>query len=123
MTNSCFNPAYMDFSQAKERAEKLIQSGVDEGAKLLLDGRGIKVPSYPRGNFLGPTILSGVSPSMRCYKEEIFGPVLIILEANTLDDAISIINKNPYGNGTALFTQSGVLARKFQSEVDVGQIG
>ena len=90
---------------------------------MLLDGRGVKVPNFPRGNFLGPTILSGVTPSMRCYKEEIFGPVLVILEAETLDDAIALINKNPYGNGTALFTQSGILARKFQSEVDVGQIG
>jgi malonate-semialdehyde dehydrogenase (acetylating) / methylmalonate-semialdehyde dehydrogenase len=100
----------------------LIESGVKEGAKLLLDGRGLRVEKYPKGNFVGPTILAGVSSKMKCYTEEIFGPVLVILAAETLDDAIDMINKNPYGNGTALFTNSGAAARKFQSEVDVGQV-
>jgi len=109
--------------QAKTKVEKLIQSGVDQGASLLLDGRGIKVPGYPKGNFIGPTVLSDVTPAMDCYKEEIFGPVLVCLKANTLDDAIQLINKNPYGNGTAVFTQSGSLARKYQHEIDVGQVG
>lgn len=108
---------------AKKRAEGLIQSGVEEGASLLLDGRGVKVSDYPNGNFLGPTILSDVKQSMKCYKEEIFGPVLVILHADSLDEAINMINNNPYGNGTALFTNSGAAARKFQSDVDVGQIG
>ncbi|KAJ3215936.1 Methylmalonate-semialdehyde dehydrogenase [acylating] mitochondrial [Dinochytrium kinnereticum] len=109
--------------EAKARAEELIQSGVDEGAELLLDGRGVKPLGFESGNFIGPTILSKVTPSMRCYTEEIFGPVLICLEADTLDDAIEIINKNPYGNGTAIFTNSGSVARKFQDEIDVGQVG
>lgn len=85
--------------QARKRAEDLIQSGVDQGAKLLLDGRGVVVPGFEKGNFLGPTILDRVTPSMKCYTEEIFGPVLICLEVNTLDEAIELINKNPYGNG------------------------
>lgn len=110
--------------QAKARVEELIQSGVDEGATLLLDGRNPKLDSkYQKGNFIGPTILTGVKPSMRCYQEEIFGPVLVCLEADTLDEAISIINNNRYGNGTAVFTRSGAAARKFQEDVDVGQVG
>jgi len=109
--------------QAKERIEKLIQSGVDQGAKLLLDGRGIKVSGYEKGNFVGPTVLADVKPGMQVYNEEIFGPVLICLSADTLDDAISLINQNPYGNGTAIFTNSGAVARKYQHEIDVGQVG
>jgi len=109
--------------QAKSRVEKLIQIGVDEGAKLALDGRGLKVAEYPKGNFLGPAILTDVKPNMTVYKEEIFGPVLICLTANTLDDAIKLINENPYGNGTAIFTNSGAIARKYQHEIDVGQVG
>eukprot|EP00158_Paraphelidium_tribonemae_P004802 Partr_v1_DN26976_c1_g1_i2_m7448 putative aldehyde dehydrogenase 6 family, member A1 len=108
---------------AKARVEDLIESGVKEGADLLLDGRGVKVEKYPLGNFVGPTVLANVTPNMRCYKEEIFGPVLVILSAETLDDAIELINNNPYGNGTALFTSSGAAARKFQTEIDVGQVG
>ena len=90
---------------------------------MLLDGRGVQVEKYARGNFLGPTVLSDVTTSMQCYQQEIFGPVLVILTADTLDEAIELINNNPYGNGTALFTNSGAAARKFQSEVDVGQVG
>jgi malonate-semialdehyde dehydrogenase (acetylating) / methylmalonate-semialdehyde dehydrogenase len=108
---------------AKQRIERLIQSGIDQGAQCLLDGRGIKVDKYPNGNFVGPTILAGVTPSMECYKEEIFGPVLVIMYADTLDEAIAITNANPYGNGCAIFTRSGAAARKFQHEIDVGQVG
>lgn len=109
--------------QALKRAEGLIQSAIDEGAKVILDGRGIKVPNYPNGNFMAPTIITDVKPHMKCYKEEIFGPALVVLNVESLDDAIQMINNNPYGNGTAIFTNSGALARKFQHEVDVGQIG
>lgn len=108
---------------AKERIEYLVESGVKEGAKLVLDGRGFKVAGYEKGNFVGPTILTGVTPKMECYREEIFGPVLVCLEAETLDDAIQLINNNPYGNGTAIFTTSGANARKFTNEIDVGQVG
>ncbi|KAJ1927291.1 hypothetical protein IWQ60_003063 [Tieghemiomyces parasiticus] len=109
--------------QALERIHGLIQSGVDEGAELLLDGRQVSIQGYERGNFLGPTILTKVRPEMRCYQEEIFGPVLVCLEVKTLDEALELINANRYGNGTAIFTRSGATARKFQQEVDAGQVG
>jgi len=110
-------------SVAKKRIEELIESGVREGAKLELDGRGVTVEGFAKGNWVAPTILSGVKPHMKCYTEEIFGPVLVCLEAETLDDAINLINTNPYGNGTAVFTKSGAAARKYQYEIDVGQVG
>jgi len=109
--------------EAKARIESLVQAGIDEGAHCIVDGRGIKVDGYPDGNFVGPTILSEVTPDMTCYTEEIFGPVLVILNADTLDDAIDLINNNPYGNGTAIFTNSGAAARKFTTKVECGQIG
>ncbi|GFR84358.1 methylmalonate-semialdehyde dehydrogenase [acylating], mitochondrial, partial [Elysia marginata] len=108
---------------AKDRVCSLIQSGVDQGAQVLLDGRGIEVKGYEKGNFVGPTILHQVDPSMRCYQEEIFGPVLVSMEAETLDDAIKIVKSNPYGNGTAIFTTNGATARKYTMECDVGQVG
>ena len=114
-----------------------------------MDGRGIKVPGYEKGNFVGPTVLANVKPDMKCYTEEIFGPVLVAMNVDTLDEvsfdlfhfffvyvcqsddlrhidvclqAIAVINKNPYGNGTAIFTTSGAAARKFQNQIDVGQV-
>jgi len=108
--------------QAKQRICDLVQTGIDQGADCILDGRGIQVPGFEKGNFVGPTILTGVQPSMTCYKEEIFGPVLVILNVDTLDDAINLINSNPYGNGTAIFTTNGATARKFTQEIDVGQV-
>nr|GLL28606.1 methylmalonate-semialdehyde dehydrogenase [acylating], mitochondrial [Ipomoea trifida] len=109
--------------QAKDRICKLIQSGVDSGAKLLLDGRNIVVPGYEKGNFIGPTVLSDVTADMECYKEEIFGPVLICMQADSLEEAIRIVNRNKYGNGAAIFTTSGIAARKFQTEIEAGQVG
>ncbi|AVU78000.1 CoA-acylating methylmalonate-semialdehyde dehydrogenase [Pseudomonas sp. FP1154] len=109
--------------RAKARILELIESGVQEGAKLELDGRDISVPGFEQGNFVGPTLFSGVTTRMRIYTEEIFGPVLVVLEVDTLDQAIALVNANPFGNGTGLFTQSGAAARKFQSEIDVGQVG
>ncbi|KAK4058383.1 hypothetical protein OIO90_000541 [Microbotryomycetes sp. JL221] len=108
--------------QAKERVERLIASCEKQGGKIALDGRGVKVPGYEKGNFVGPTILLA-DTSMDCYTEEIFGPVLTIVQAKDLDDAIALINRNKYGNGTAIFTQSGATARKFEKEVEAGQIG
>jgi malonate-semialdehyde dehydrogenase (acetylating)/methylmalonate-semialdehyde dehydrogenase len=109
--------------RAKARILELIESGVKEGAKLELDGRDIKVPGYEQGNFIGPTLFSGVTTDMQIYTQEIFGPVLVVLEVDTLDQAIALVNANPFGNGTGLFTQSGAAARKFQSEIDIGQVG
>jgi len=108
---------------ARERIERLIGTAEDEGASILLDGRGIKVPGYEGGNYVGPTIISDLKPHHTCYKEEIFGPVLNILKLDSLEDAIKLINENPYGNGCAVFTRSGAAARKFQFEIDVGQVG
>jgi malonate-semialdehyde dehydrogenase (acetylating)/methylmalonate-semialdehyde dehydrogenase len=108
---------------ARERVESLIAAGIAEGAKLELDGRNPAVQGYENGNFVGPTIFSGVTPDMKIYHQEVFGPVLCIVSANSLDEAIEFINQNPNGNGTAIFTQSGAAARKFQEEIDVGQIG
>jgi len=108
---------------AKERVEGLIEQGVREGAKLELDGRKPRIPGYDKGNFVGPTIFSGVKPQHKIYTTEIFGPVLCVMTADTLDEAIALVNANPYGNGTGIFTQSGAAARKFQNEIDVGQVG
>lgn len=108
---------------AKERICSLVESGIKEGAKCLLDGRDIVVPGYEQGNFVGPTILADVKPNMTCYKEEIFGPVLVTLSVDTLDDAVQVINQNRYGNGTAIFTTNGATARKFTNTADVGQVG
>nr|AMJ39515.1 aldehyde dehydrogenase 6B2 copy 1 [Bixa orellana] len=109
--------------QAKERICGLVQSGIESGARLVLDGRTIEVPGYAHGNFIGPTILSDVTGEMECYKEEIFGPVLICMKADSLDEAIKIVNSNKYGNGASIFTTSGAAARKFQTEIEAGQVG
>lgn len=109
--------------ESKKRVEDLIQAGVDDGAQLLLDGRGVVVPGYEKGNFVGPTILYGVDGKNRAYTEEIFGPVLVALSVDTIEEAIEFTNKSQYGNGCAIFTRSGVMARKFQHEIDVGQVG
>jgi malonate-semialdehyde dehydrogenase (acetylating) / methylmalonate-semialdehyde dehydrogenase len=108
---------------AKQRILGLIEDGIKEGAKLEMDGREIKVSGYEKGNFIGPTIFSAVRPNMKIYTTEIFGPVMVIVGVNTLEEAITLINENPFGNGTGIFTQSGAAARKFQNEIDVGQVG
>jgi malonate-semialdehyde dehydrogenase (acetylating)/methylmalonate-semialdehyde dehydrogenase len=108
---------------ALKRAEDLIESGVQQGANLVLDGRGFKPEGYPNGNWLAPTILTNVETHMDCYTEEIFGPVLVCLNVDTLDEAIELTNRNPYGNGTALFTTNGAAARKFTFEIESTQVG
>ena len=108
---------------AKERIERLIGSGERQGAKLLVDGRGLRVPGHENGFFVGPTVIDQVRPTMDVYTEEIFGPVLSVLRADDADAAIELINSNPYGNGTAIFTSSGEAARRFQRGVQVGMIG
>jgi len=108
---------------ARNRVERLIGLGVEEGATLELDGRNPQVPGYEQGNFVGPTIFSGVKPGMDIYEQEIFGPVLCLTDAADIDEAIEIINNNPNGNGTAIFTQSGAAAHRFREDIDVGQVG
>ncbi len=108
---------------ARERIESLIERGVADGATLELDGRQPQVAGFEQGNFVGPTIFSGVRPGMAIYDQEVFGPVLAIVAAKDIDEAIDFINANPNGNGTAIFTQSGAAARRFQEDIDVGQVG
>ena len=108
---------------AKQRIESLIGTGEQQGAKITVDGRGITVPGYEGGFFVGPTVIDQVAPDMDVYREEIFGPVLSVIRADTVESAIDLINANPYGNGTAIFTSSGEAARRFQRGVHVGMIG
>ncbi|KAJ1434895.1 Methylmalonate-semialdehyde dehydrogenase [Sesbania bispinosa] len=110
-------------SKLVERAKSLkVNAGTEPDADL---GPVIskQVPKYESGNFIGPTILADVTADMECYKEEIFGPVLLLMEADSLEEAINIINGNKYGNGATIFTKSGVAARKFQTEIEAGQVG
>lgn len=119
--NSAYGPQIT--REAKERILGFIAAGKAEGADCLLDGSDCTVEGYPNGNWVGPTLFSSVSADMSIYREEIFGPVLLCAETPDLDAAISLINANPYGNGTSIFTSSGGAARKFQHEIDVGQVG
>jgi malonate-semialdehyde dehydrogenase (acetylating)/methylmalonate-semialdehyde dehydrogenase len=108
---------------ARDRIVGLIGSGEQQGATLAVDGRGLTVPGHEDGFWVGPTVIDQVTTSMDVYREEIFGPVLVNLRADTADQAIALINANPYGNGTAIFTSSGEAARTFQRGVNVGMIG
>ena len=107
--------------QARERITGYIDSGERDGARVVVDGREPAVPGG--GFFVGPTLFDGVAPEMEIYRDEIFGPVLGVVRVDTLDEAIALINANPYANGTAIFTGSGQAARRFQREVQVGMIG
>ncbi len=108
---------------AKERVLSLIEKGKQEGAEILLDGSHYKSEKWPKGNFIGPTLFDKVNANMAIYKEEIFGPVLLCIRVPDLHTALKLINNNPYGNGTSIFTRSGSVARQFQHEVEVGQVG
>jgi malonate-semialdehyde dehydrogenase (acetylating)/methylmalonate-semialdehyde dehydrogenase len=108
---------------SKERIEKLIQKGLDEGARLLLDGRNILISGCENGNFIGPTVFSDVDIRSEIYNMEIFGPVLSIINVETLDEAIELINRSRYGNSACIFTRSGSAARKFRHDTVVGNIG
>ena len=108
---------------AKDRIVDLIASGEAQGARLTVDGRALVVDGLEKGFFVGPTVVDEVTTDMDVYREEIFGPVLAVLRVETVDEAIALINANPYGNGTAIFTSSGESARRFQRGVNVGMIG
>ena len=109
--------------QSKDRIEKLIASAEEEGATILLDGRGFKPSKYPNGNWIGPTLIANVKPHMKCYTEEIFGPVLVCLNVDSFEEAVELINANEYGNGVAIFTKSGATAAAFQKNIEAGQVG
>ena len=110
-------------AQHKARIENYIQMAVDEGAELVVDGRGFSLQGYENGYFLAPTLLDHVTPKMKSYQDEIFGPVLQILRADTFEEALSHPSRHPYGNGVAIFTRNGDYARRFASEVEVGMVG
>lgn len=110
-------------AEAKARVEGYIQVGIDEGATLLADGRGFTVPGYEGGFYLGPTLFDHVEPSHTIYREEIFGPVLIITRAATYEDALALASDHEYGNGVAIFTRDGDTARDFTARVNVGMVG
>ncbi len=107
----------------RERVRGYVDAGVAAGATLVVDGRGLVVPDHEGGFFLGPTLFDRVTPAMSIYEDEIFGPVLVVLRVETLDEAIALVNRNPYGNGTAIFTASGGAARRFEDEIEVGMVG
>jgi len=110
-------------TQSKSRIEGLIETGADEGAHLLVDGRGTSIPGYERGNFIGPTVLQDVEPQGEIARTEIFGPVLGLMHVETVEEVIAFINGGSYGNMACLFTNSGAAARKFRYQAQVGNIG
>lgn len=109
--------------QAQERVEGLITKGVEEGADLLIDGRGVRMQGYENGFYVGGTLFNNVTSDMEIYKTEIFGPVLSVTTPQTFDSAVEMVNNNEYGNGIAIFTRDGDAARSFVNQVDVGMIG
>lgn len=108
---------------AKARVLEMIASGKQQGARCLVDGSDTTVEGYESGNWVGPTVFTEVTTEMRIYQEEIFGPVLCCMCVDTLEEALAIVNANPFGNGTSIFTNSGAAARTYQSNVEVGQVG
>jgi malonate-semialdehyde dehydrogenase (acetylating)/methylmalonate-semialdehyde dehydrogenase len=107
----------------KRKIEDYIQIGVDEGAELVVDGRGFSLQGYESGFFVGPSLFDRVKPEMKTYQEEIFGPVLQIVRAKSFDEALALPSDHPYGNGVAIFTRNGRAAREFASRVNVGMVG
>jgi len=110
----------------RDKVASYIDAGEADGAKVVLDGRNVAVDggdSVSQGFWLGPTLLDNVTPQMSVYTDEIFGPVLSVVRVEGYDDAMALINSNPYGNGTAIFTNDGGAARRFQNEVEVGMVG
>ena len=107
----------------RDRVRQYVDTGVTEGATLVVDGRPLSIPGHPNGFFLGPCLFDHVRPEMTIYQDEIFGPVLVVVRVDTLAQAIDLVNRNPYGNGVAIFTNSGGAARHFEEEIEVGMVG
>ena len=120
-TNAAMGPVIT--KQSLERISSLLQSGVDQGAKLLVDGRSLKVPGHENGFFIGGSLFDHVTPEMDIYKEEIFGPVLSTVRVADYGEAIKLVHGNPYGNGVAIFTRDGDAARDFVNCIEVGMVG
>jgi len=108
---------------ARDRIVGYIDGGITAGAALVVDGRKPRVPGHENGFFVGPTLFDRVTPEMAIYRDEIFGPVLVVVRTESLADAIALVNRNPYANGAALFTRSGHAARRFQEDVEIGMLG
>jgi len=111
---------------SKEHLKKVtdyIAKGVEEGAKLVADGRNYKLQGYENGYFIGPSLFDNVSKDMTIYKEEIFGPVLSVVRVNSYDEAVSLVNDHPFGNGASVYTQDGDVARDFTTNVKIGMVG
>jgi malonate-semialdehyde dehydrogenase (acetylating)/methylmalonate-semialdehyde dehydrogenase len=108
---------------AQQRILGLVDKGVEQGAELRVDGRGFRMQGYEDGFFVGACLFDKVTPDMDIYREEIFGPVLTTVRAASYDDAVDLTMKNPYGNGTAIFTRDGDTARDFASRINVGMVG
>ena len=109
--------------EALNRIQTLINSGVEEGANLIIDGRDIKLQGYENGYFIGPCLFDNVSENMKIYKEEIFGPVLSVVRVNDYEKALNLVKENPYGNGCSIFTRDGDTARDFSNEANIGMVG
>jgi malonate-semialdehyde dehydrogenase (acetylating)/methylmalonate-semialdehyde dehydrogenase len=107
--------------QHRDKVASYIETGLKEGAKLVVDARQQQCPK--EGFYLGTSLFDYVTPQMEIYKNEIFGPILVVLRADTLEEALDLVNKNPYANGTAIFTESGGAARRFAAEIQVGMVG
>ncbi len=100
-----------------------VDLGIEEGAQLVVDGRGIQVAGHPHGFYLGGCLFDHVTEDMRIYREEIFGPVLVVVRARDFESALKLVNDHEYGNGTAIFTRDGETARSYSSRVQVGMVG
>ena len=107
----------------RDKVASYVETGVKEGAKLVVDGRNPQVNGAANGFWLGPTLFDNVTPEMTIYKDEIFGPVLSVIRVKSYDEGLALINSHRYGNGTAIFTNDGGAARRFQYEVNVGMVG
>ncbi|MBW1884381.1 MAG: CoA-acylating methylmalonate-semialdehyde dehydrogenase, partial [Deltaproteobacteria bacterium] len=110
-------------AEHRDKVVSYIDSGVEQGAELVVDGRGLTIPGCENGFFVGPTLFDHVKPDMKIYRDEIFGPVLSVVRTEHYNDAVSLVNENPYANGTAIFTNDGGAARRFQREIQVGMVG
>ncbi len=107
----------------KEKIESYIASGIEEGAKIILDGRDIKIQGYENGYFVGPTLFDHVSKDMKIYKEEIFGPVLSVVRVNSYEEALKLVNEHQFGNGTSIYTSDGEISRHFSTSCEIGMVG
>ena len=107
----------------RQKVLAAVENGLNEGAQLIIDGRSFKHPNYPQGFFMGPCLFDQVTETMSIYQNEIFGPVLVLIRTNDFEEALSLVNRNQYGNGTAIFTRDGFSAREYTQRVQVGMVG